>query len=356
MNATALVIFLLWVEGVVLLIVLACILGYAFWSRRRVRVREARLRPARAMLARHLEDHALGGDELAALRNLPAPDVIRLFFVVAPSVGLVEREWLREVAVTLGLVANARARTEAAAWWNRLSGARFLTLVGAEPGVMERLSGDAHEDVRASSAIFLAQYPTPTAVDTLITMLDDPSAVPRFAAKDALMRLAAVATPVIAARLPESDEQHARVLLEIACAAPGHEYIPAAMRRARDDSAATRSLVARLLRGMGGAAATAKLMEMLTDVDAGVRESAVEALGFLNHWPSAPAVAVLLEDASSRVRLAAALALDRFGPPGELFLRRALTRGTDVAVAAASRILADPSRRVASQGAVAQRA
>ena len=355
MNATALVILLLWVEGVVLVIVLAVLLGYAFMSRRRGRLREARLRPARALLARHLEDHALGDDEIAALRMLPAPDLIRLFFAVAPSVGLVEREWLREVAVTLGLVAHARARTEGAEWWRRLSGARLLTLVGAEPGAMERLSGDVHEDVRASSAIFLAQYPTPTAVDTLITLLDDPSGVPRFAAKDALMRLGALATEVIAARLLEADELHARVLLEIACAAPSHEYIPAAMSRIRDGTATLRSLVARLLRGMGGAVATAQLTEMLQDVDAGVRESAVEALGFLNHWPSAPAVAVRLEDPSSRVRLAAALALDRFGAPGELFLRRALTRGTAVAIAAASRILADPSRSVAGQAAAAPR-
>ena len=355
MNATAVVIVLLWVEGGMLLVVLACILGSAFTSRRRMPMREARLRPARGMLAKHFEDHALSGDEIAALRRLPTSDAISLFFVLAPSVGAVERNWLRGVAITLGLVAHARARTKAMAWWTRLSGARFLTLVGAEPGVMEGLSGDAHEDVRASSAIFLAQYPTPTAVDTLITMLDDPSAVPRFAAKDALMRLGAVATPVIAAILPCTDEQHALVLLEIACAAPSHEYIPAAMSRVRDGSAAIRSLVARLLRGMGGAAATAQLVEMLTDVDADVRESAVEALGFLNHWPSAPAVAARLEDASSRVRLAAALALDRFGAPGELFLRRALTRGTDVAVAAASRILADPSRSGARQAAVAQR-
>ncbi len=355
MNTTAVVILLLWVEGVVLLIVLACILGYAFTSRRQARVREDRLRPARAILARHLEDHTLSGEEIAALRNLPAPDVIRLFFVVAPTVGLVEREWLRGVAGTLGLVANARARTEADEWWTRLSGARFLTLVGAEPGLMERLSRDDHEDVRASSAIFLAQYPTPTAVDTLIAMLDDRSAVARFAAKDALMRLRAVATPVITARLPDADEQHAKVLLEIACAAPSHEYIPSAMIRLRDGSPAVRHLVARLLRGMGGAFASDQLTEILKDADATVREAAVEALGFLNHWPSAPAVAARLEDPSSRVRLAAALALDRFGAPGELFLRRALTRGSDVAIAAASRILADPSRSVASPPAVARR-
>lgn len=344
MSATALVIEILWVEGVMALIVLAVILGYAVFSRRRDARRESRLVAARVLIARHLEDRTLRADEVTVLRGLTPPDVIRLFFTVAPTVGLVEREWLREVAVALDLVANARARTETDEWWNRLSGARFLTLIGAEPAVMEGLARDAHEAVRAAAAIFLAQYPTATAVETLIHMLDDDSAVARFAAKDALMRLGAAATPAIAARLSDADERHATVLLQIACAAPSHEYTSAATKLRENASGAVRCLVARLFRGMGGAFATTQLTEMLDDTDAAVREAAVEALGFLNHWSSSPVVAARLEDGSSRVRLAAALALDRFGAPGELFLRRAIARGSDAARAAAHRIINDPSR------------
>ena len=95
---------------------------------------------------------------------------------------------------------------------------------------------------------------------------------------------------------------------------------------------------------MGGEFATTQLTEMLHDVDDAVREAVLEALGFLNLWSSAPVVAARLEDTSSRVRLAAALALDRFGAPGELFLRRAVSRGSEVAIVAAQRILDDPSR------------
>jgi HEAT repeat protein len=345
-SATEFVVLILWIEGGVVLVVLVCILGYGVYSRRRNRAREARLGPARALLARHLEDRTLSPADVAALRSLSAPDVIRLFFVVAPSVGLVEREWLREVAVTLGLVDNARARTEAEEWWNRLSGARFLSLVGAEPILMERLARDANDAVRAASAMFLAQYPTPTAVETLILMLDDESAVARFAAKDALMRLGAKATSAITKGLANADDRHVLVLLQIACAAPSHEYIYSAVRRRADANVVVRRLVARLFRGMGGEFATTQLMEMLRDADDAVREAAVEALGFLNHWSSAPSVAARLEDASSRVRLAAALALDRFGAPGELFLRRAVSRGSEVAIVAAQRILDDPSRLV----------
>ena len=349
MNATTLVVDILWIEGVLLFVILAVILGYAFASRRKARLREARMAPARATLARHLEDRVLNDAEMANLRRLSTPDVIRLFFAVAPSVGMAEREWLRQVAVSLGLIAKARARVATGEWWNRLSGARFLALVGSEPDVMERLSRDEHPDVRAASATFLAQYPTPTAIETLIGLLDDGSAIPRFAAKDALMRLGAIASPTIAARIADVNDPHARVLLEIACAAPSHEYLAAATVRLRDDSAEIRSLVARLFRGMGGAFASGQLTGMLGDVDELVRESAVEALGFLNHWPSAATVAGRLNDPSSRVRLAAALALDRFGAPGELFLRRALTRGSDVAVIAARRILDDPARAAAPE-------
>lgn len=355
MSATELVVYILWIEGVAALVVLVVILGYAVFSRRRFARREARLVTARALIARHLEDRTLSAEEFGVLRRLSPPDVIRLFFVVAPSVGLVERAWLREVADRLGLVANARARTESDEWWNRLSGARFLTLVGAEPVVMERLAHDAHAAVRAASAMFLSQYPTSTAVETLIRMLDDDSAVARFAAKDALMRLGAVATPVIAARLADADERHAAVLLEIACAAPSHEYTGSAAVLRGDASGRVRRLVARLFRGMGGEFATTQLTEMLRDADAAVREAAVEALGFLNHWSSAPLVAARLEDGSSRVRLAAALALDRFGAPGELFLRRAVAHGSDVAKAAALRIVGDQSRTAMPRVAAATR-
>lgn len=351
MKATALVIYILWFEGVAAFLVLAFILGYAVVSRRRRAFKETRLAPARALLARHLEDRTLSPDELTALRDLSVPEVIRLFFVVAPSVGLVEREWLREVAVTIGLVANARARTEAEEWWVRLSGARFLTLVGAEPALMEGLARDPHETVRAASASFLAQYPSAGAVETLFVMLDDLSAVARFAARDALMRLGTRAIRGIAGRLAEADERHAIVLLQIACAAPSHEYIAAASIRRSDASAKVRTLVARLFRGMGGEFATAQLTEMLNDTDAAVREAAVEALGFLNHWVSSPMVAACLEDGSSRVRLTAAQALDRFGAPGELFLRRAIVRGSAVAAAAAQRIMEDPSRSASYPGA-----
>jgi len=335
---------MLWAEGTVLTLIVIGIIGYAVVSQRTRREREARLRPARVMLARHLEDRTLSDAEMGQLRALSPRDVIRLFFAVAPSVGLVERQWLGTVAESLGLVAIAVQRTQAEEWWNRLSGARFLTLIGAEPEVMQRLSRDEDPAVRAASATFLARYPTSEGAETLIEMLDDGHAAARFAAKDALMRLGAIATPTIASRLLEAGERHAVALLEVACAAPSHEYVAAAEARFTDPHPRIRCLLARLLRGLGGAVASERLVEMLKDGDDSVREAAAEALGFLNHWPAAPVVAALLDDPSSRVRLAGAVALGRFGAPGELFLRRALTRGSDVAVAAAMRILEDPVR------------
>ena len=348
MNAVELVVRVLWVELAALASALACIFGYAVLSRRADERRRARMSPARALIARHLEDHALSEREMTELRALSASEGIRLFFDVAPSVGRVEREWLRQVAVDLGLVQVALGRIASQRWWRRLSGARFLSLIGAEPVVMERLSADPDPAVRAASATFLAHYPTPSGVDALVDMLGDPSAVSRFAARDALMRLGATATPVIVSRLAQVDERRAISLLEVACAAPSHEYITAAEARFDDERPTVRRLVARLLRGMGGAFASKRLVVMLRDDADSVREAAVEALGFLNHWPASPSVAALLDDPSSRVRLAAALALGRFGPPGELFLRRAITRGSDVAVTAARRILEDPSRLDAS--------
>ena len=57
-------------------------------------------------------------------------------------------------------------------------------------------------------------------------------------------------------------------------------------------------------------------------------------MGKLNHWPAAPAVAKLLGDKDWTVRKQAILALDALGAPGKLLLRRSLSSGGALALAA----------------------
>ena len=344
MSATSIVVLVLWIEGTAIGLALTSILGYALFTRYAVRRRDARLSRARGIIAAHLEDLDIPPAQLAELRRLPRRELIRLYFDVAPSVGEAERRWLQRLAGTLGLLVTARDRTQSSRWWMRLSGSRLLSLVGADPEVMYRLLDDPDSIVRAQAASFVALYPNPAGIEGLVAMLGDADAICRFASMDALMRLGARATPIVVARLAEPVGATTISLLEVACATASHEHMPAALAHIADPRPDARFLVARLLRGIGGPAAADQLTALLRDGSESVREAAAEALGFLNHWPAAPAVAALLNDSVSSVRLSAAGALDRLGPPGELLLRRAKSRGTETASAAARRILDDASR------------
>jgi HEAT repeat protein len=70
---------------------------------------------------------------------------------------------------------------------------------------------------------------------------------------------------------------------------------------------------------LDGAEAVTRRLE---DAVAAVRTAAARALGFMKHWPAAPAIAGLLRDRSWEVRHAAGLALRDLGSPGLLLLRR----------------------------------
>lgn len=348
MTATELVLLILEIEGTALVAALATIFGYATWSRRHDRLRARRLATGRGVIASHLESKGIPPDKMALLHAMPRGDQVRLFFEIAPSIGEGERAWLNGVAGQLGLLDAAESWTRAAQWWRRLSGARLLTLLDADPAVMHPLFTDGNPQVRAQIAQYVAQHPTPDGIDALIRMLADANALCRFAAKDALMRLGGAASPTLIARLRSPADPQTVPMLEVACATATHAYMPAAVAHVDDARPEVRVLVARVLRGIGGPAAADYLVRLAKDPAPPVRVVAVEALGYLNHWVASPAIAGLLDDPVSRVRLAAALALDQLGPAGELLLRRARNKGSEVAAAAASRILDDPSRQPAA--------
>jgi HEAT repeat protein len=341
-NAIGLVVLILWIEGTAITAVVAYLIGYALYTRYASRRRAKRLSQAHAIIAEHLEDQTMPDARLEALRRLSGSEQIRVFFDMADYVGDAERHWLGELAVRLGLIASALGRTRSGRWWRRLSGARILSLVGAEPETMQALLADPNAMVRAQAAAYVARYPTTLGIDGLIAMLGDRGALCRFSAKDALMRLGSRAIPAVVTMLGDPIAPQTIPLLEVACATASHEHLPAAIAHIDDPRAEVRELVARLLRGIGGRDPTARLVTLLTDESATVREAAAEALGSLNHWPSAVRISRLLDDPVARVRLSAAAALDHLGPPGELLLRRSLARGSEAASTAARRVLDAP--------------
>ena len=77
----------------------------------------------------------------------------------------------------------------------------------------------------------------------------------------------------------------------------------------------------------------------LTHPHSDVRSCAIRVLAALEHWPAAPTVYALLDDADFGVRREAAQALARFGAPGCLMLRRALAHSSEQARDAARHVL-----------------
>jgi hypothetical protein len=344
MTASRLVVLVLEVEAALLVITVAAILARALWSRRDERVREEHLLPARRLITRNLDGEQSLGDDIAILRELSRAEQVRLYFDVAGNVGVGERAWLRSLARVIGLQDYAVRLTESHDWWKRLSGARLLTLLDAEPEMILPLLRDERSAVRVQVTQYIAQHPTPEGIDALMRLLSSNDPAARFAAKDALMRLGAEAAPTIISRLRNPQDPQMLPMMEIAAVTATHAYMDAAAANLDNPDPRVRRLVAKLLRNVGGPVAADYHVRILRDPAERLREVVVEAIGFLNHWTASPAVAKLLDDPASRVRLAAARALDCLGPTGELLLRRAKLKGSENASAAARRILDDPSR------------
>jgi len=341
---TTLVAVVLRVEAAVLVTALLFVFGYAAAARSSEARRAARLAPVRAALLERLDDLDASPLLRHRLNQLPIPDLLRLFSDIAPNLEGAERAWLRQRAEETQLIPWARENAVSPAWWERLSAARLFRDLDAEPSTMRRMLSDREPLVRAVAAGHVALRPDDDGLARLIIMLSDEATFCRYTARDILMRLGATASPVVRASL--DDPRHAAIipLLDVAPIIADHDYLRPMLVLRADPRVAVRLRVVRVLRSIGGPYAAAVLLPMLDDPEPPVREATAEALGFLTHWPAAPAVARRLDDSVSRVRLAAACALDRFGAPGELFLRNAVRTGSALAATAARRILEDPAR------------
>lgn len=310
------------VEAVLILLTLLAVFGHAVWHSHDSAVHRAHLERGREALVALLASGDAGGD-LAMLRDLPRGALAELLAETAPSLGGPHKELIVRLAARLGLTESATWLLHSPFWWRRLEGARLLTLVSREPGPLASLARDPHPLLRAQLAEALGLLPSARAAEDLIGMLDDEAGSVRFAAKDSLMRLGALAQGPVARALELGDEADRLALLDIAAAVPDPALLPAAQQQSHAEAPPVRVRAARLLRAIGAPAALDRLAEMLGDASADVRAAAATALGTAGHWPAASAVARLLDDEAWEVRTAASVALQRLGPPGELLLRRA---------------------------------
>lgn len=310
------------VLSVVLLAALAFLFGHGVWlavARRRTRSRLAR---GHAAMTRLVTTGEMDRAEVEAVRALPGYAQERLFAELARNFEGTFREQLRDVAVEVGALQRATARTRSRFWWRRVRGIRTLATLGAAEPLMLQLLRDRHPGVRAQVAEWAADHPSPAILRALLMMLSSSETLYRFVVQDAVLRAGPAAAEPLADFLASYRGAGTRPALEVAAIIAHPSFADPAIALCRDEDPDVRAAAAEVLGAVGGEAGVGILTELLTDPEGEVRCAAVSALARLGHWPAAAQIAPLLRDRVFKVRRAAGLALNALGSPGLLLLRR----------------------------------
>jgi hypothetical protein len=279
-------------------------------------------------LARLVNRGHVNVEDVEALKTTP-PDIQTITFLdISRSVSGAGKERLRFVAQQVGVIDRARLLCQHRWWTRRLRGARILSQLDVPDSLVHTLLADPHPAVRAQAAEWAASQPSVEVISSMLELLADPATQARFAVQNALLRMGNVIAGPLAAFLETHSGRSAEAGLRVAesVAVPG--FLSSALRHSRADDPGVREAAAKLLGGIAGAEAGARLMEMLHDSESNVRAAAASALGRMRYWQAGSLLAEGLRDQRWRVRREAGLALRGLGAAGTLFLRRAL-KGDD---------------------------
>ncbi len=282
-------------------------------------------------------------EQLAVLRALKPREREALVLPLAEQIELSARPALLWVARELGLVARGMALTRHRLWWQRLRGARLLTVTGGGDEVMPALLRDPHASLRAQAARWATLHPSPAIACALLERITDPDDAARSAVHDALCQLQSLSTAPLMQLLEQCDGPHAEAALALGALMPQPDFQPLAVRHCAHEAPGVRAHAIALLAIVGDANASHHIVRGLEDEDAGVRAAAVRALGRMGQWHRAPALAARLRDNSWDVRRAAGLTLRSLGSPGLTVLRRMTTDGNSFAADMARQVLDLPA-------------
>jgi len=261
----------------------------------------------------------------AVLAGLPATVALRLLADFSASLSGGAREQVTTLAEELGLSRWAAKRCRSRRWWRRLRGVRALTVLGGGDDVVPPLLFDGNSEIRAAAATWAAEHARPNLIERLLDLLEDAEPLPRFTAKNALLRIGRDVAGPLEARLAAARPGTADAGLEVAVGLAERRLLAPALALTSDPSPATRALAATLAGAVGGSAAARTVEGMVDDPEPEVRAAAVASLGKLGHWPAGPGIAEALGDPAWDVRRQAGLALAALGSPGLLLLRRSLS-------------------------------
>ncbi len=279
-------------------------------------------------LARLVNRGHVSLEDVDVLKAMP-PDVQTITFLeISRSVSGAGKERLSFVAQQVGVVDRARKLCVHRWWTRRLRGARILSRLGVADPLVQTLLADPHPAVRAQAAEWAANQPSVETISSMLELLADPATQARFAVQNALLRMGNVIVGPLAAFLETHSGRSAEAGLRVAESVAVPAFLSSALRHSRSEDPGVREAAAKLLGGIAGAEAGARLMEMLGDSEANVRAGAASALGRMRYWQAGTLLAEGLRDQRWRVRREAGLALRGLGAAGTLFLRRAL-KGDD---------------------------
>ena len=334
-------------EGAALTAGLVVLVAHAVRTERRRRRHDTAVAQTRRRVQRSITEAGAIQGAAAAVAALPLGLAIPVLLDLIDSVTGQARHRLHDVARLAGIEARARTWCRSRRWWRRLRGLRLLARLDGSDELIAALLGDPHPAVRAAAADAVSGHRvTPDSVDTLLVMLDDPDPACRFAAKSTLLGAGRVLIGALRSYLENPAAPRVVDALEIAVEVAGPELVAAAAPWSTHERDEIRARVAVLVAAAAGAGGIETLQRLLRDRAPAVRAAAATGLGALGHWPAAGELAQALEDRSWDVRLAAGLALRLLGPPGTLYLRRALTSTDPFAADMAHQMLDLPAGAV----------
>lgn len=316
---------------------LLMLFGHGLWVRLFDRWTGPRLAAARTAV------FAGEADADLLVRRLPMSLRVRVLQELATARTRPSAASMRELARAAGVLRGAERTAHSRMWYRRLRGARRLTLVGAEEIQVLSLLRDPHPAVRAQAAELAVMDATPGVIAALLERLEDPAAMCRLAAQDALLRLGPQAVAPLAAYLDGGTGPARAAALAVAVGLADPGFSRAAIRLSEDPDPIVRERAVEVLGAIGNLDGAAAATRRLEDAAATVRAAAARALGRMHHWPAAPALAALMRDRAWAVRHAAGSALRDLGSPGLLVLRRLRGDGNLFAADMARQILDLPA-------------
>lgn len=312
------------VEVMTALVFLAAVVAHSLWLWRRQRSDAPRLIRGSATLSAAIVGE-LDEDRLGELRRLPARVQRQVVEHLAVGLGGEEGRRVGCMAQELGLVASAQRRCRSRWWWRRLLGTRQLNVYGSGGDMLPRMFDDPNPAVRAAVIEWVGDAQREDLARSLVSSLQDPSTLCRYAAADSILRAGAPLVATVARELASRSGQEQADLLTVLARRPDSRYRRVALEAATGDLPALRAAAAALLGGVGGPGAGTTLQSLLNDPDAATRAAAATALGRLGYQQVVPDLAPLLRDPSFSVRRAAGGALAVLGPGGILLLRHYLS-------------------------------